>query len=159
MATAQLARPTWERVQSGLRGGDLSLKIKSRRRCNTVQDCERKSCYGRTFCGSRRKTGVRKSYYPEYMKRGYTQAPFCCIPCVVCIFFNLEWLVIPVFRLSLWVFSSTRCLKSTAVLSINKIKSIAACSFPPNRLSFGSSMASFTVSLTVDRDNPQYQAL
>lgn len=28
-----------------------------------------------------------KSYYPEYMKRGYTQAPFCCIPCVVYIFF------------------------------------------------------------------------
>lgn len=42
---------------------------------------------------------------------------------------------------------------SIDILSINKLDSIAACSFPPNRLSFGSSMASFTVSLGVDWDN------
>lgn len=39
---------------------------------------------------------------------------------------------------------------SIDILSINKLDCIAACSFPPNRLSFGSSMASFTVSLGVD---------
>lgn len=73
--------------EGAVRRGDLLLKIKSRLRRDTVQDCGRQSCSRRTICGSRRKTGVRSSYYPEYIKRGYAQPAFCCVLCVLCILF------------------------------------------------------------------------
>lgn len=126
------------------------LKIKSRLRCNTSR-LRATTLLQTDNLWIPKKDGVRKSYYPEYMKRGYTQPPFCCVPCVVNIF-SFRVAVVIISRLNLRRFSSTRCLMTADILSINKPDSVAACSFPLNRLSFGSSRASFTVSLMVDRD-------